>query len=87
MRRQTRFARQLGYTGYLVVHPDHVPVANEIFTPDREKIEVLQKMVTEIERAAAEGDGVIRYEGEMVDEAHVKTAKQRIDRAERLGVI
>jgi citrate lyase subunit beta/citryl-CoA lyase len=87
LRQQASFARQLGYTGYLVVHPDHVPVVNEIFTPDREEIKVLQEMVTEIERAASDGKGVIRHNGQMVDEAHVETAKQRIDRAVRLGVI
>ena len=70
-----------------MVQPDHVPVVNEIFTPDPDKIEALKEMVAEIGRAAADGRVVIRYEGEMVDEAHVETAKQRIDRAQRLGVI
>lgn len=87
LRKHARFGRQLGFTGYEVIHPDHAEIVNEIFTPDEAEIRELQEMVNELEDAFDEGSGVIRWNGEMVDTAHFKTVKQKLERAKRFGVI
>jgi citrate lyase subunit beta/citryl-CoA lyase len=33
-----RLNRQLGYSGQVVIHPSHVPVVNDVFTPTSEEI-------------------------------------------------
>jgi citrate lyase subunit beta/citryl-CoA lyase len=39
-------ARALGYTGKLVIHPTHVPVVNEIFSPTVEEVAWARRILT-----------------------------------------
>jgi citrate lyase subunit beta/citryl-CoA lyase len=86
LKQQATFARQLGYTGYLVIHPSHIEPINNIFTPNKEDIDELRELISEFEEARESGQGVIKYKGEMIDEAHIKTAKLRINRADKMGI-
>jgi citrate lyase subunit beta/citryl-CoA lyase len=78
--------RDLGYEGMMVIHPTHVPVVNEIFSPDPADIERWKQILTAMDQAHAEGRGAIRLNGEVVDEAHVLTAKQELAKARRFGL-
>jgi citrate lyase beta subunit len=46
-------------------------------------------MASHAAMAAAEraGQGAIRLDGRLVDAAHVKTARQQLERARRLGLV
>ena len=79
--------RDLGYVGMSCIHPTHVPVINEVFTPTQEEIESWLKTLETMEAAWAEGRGAVRFEDGMVDEAHIHTARQGLDFARKLGVI
>ena len=85
LRAEAERARQFGYTGYQVIHPDHVPVVNEVFTPDEEEVRRSRELVAAVEEA--DGEGVLRYEGEMVDLAHVRRAEGVIERARAFGLL
>ncbi len=87
LREQASFARQLGYTGYQIIHPSHAEPINEIFSPDPTEIEDLQEMLDELADATDRGQGVIEYEGEMIDAAHRRTAERKIERAKALGIV
>lgn len=87
LREHARFGRQLGFTGYEIIHPDHAAVVNEIFTPDEAEMRELQEMVEELEAAFDEGQSVIRWNDEMVDPAHFRTAKKKLERAKQFGVL
>lgn len=76
---ELEFVRQLGYTSMMVIHPDHVEPANEAFTPDESRVARAERMVEAFEEE--EGEGAIRFEGDMIDAAHVKTARQLLERA------
>lgn len=74
-----RFAvenRQLGYRGLVMIHPSHVPIANEVFTPSESDVAFYAGMIAAFEKAEAEGIAAISYEGHHIDYAHVKTAKE-----------
>lgn len=81
------FARQLGYGGYEIIHPSHASVVNEIFTPDEDEVREIQEMVDEIEAAFEEGKSIIKWKGEMIDRAHFRTAKKKLERAKMYGVL
>lgn len=85
LRAEAERARQFGYTGYQVIHPDHAPVVNEVFTPDEEEVRQSRELVAAVEDA--DGEGVLRYEGEMVDLAHVRRAESVIERARAFGLL
>lgn len=87
LRRFASSTRGLGYEGMMVIHPSHVPVVNEVFSPPREELDLWKEILVAMDEAHAEGRGVIRLRGEVVDEAHVHTARQELARAERLGIL
>jgi citrate lyase subunit beta / citryl-CoA lyase len=67
--------RELGYRGQVLIHPMHVALANEIFSPSKAEVEFYAGMIAAFEKAEAEGNAAVRYEGMHVDYAHIKTAR------------
>jgi citrate lyase subunit beta/citryl-CoA lyase len=70
--------RQLGYSGQVVIHPTHVPVVNEVFTPTPEDIAYYQGLLAAMADADRQGTAAVTYQGAMVDIAMVKTAQQML---------
>lgn len=78
---------QLGYTGYQAIHPDHVEIVNDVFSPDPEEVAYYERLVETMKESAEEsGQGAVRFEGEMIDVAHLKTAERVLDRAQAFDV-
>lgn len=86
LRRFAASTRAIGYDGMMVIHPSHVPVVNEVFSPSDEDVALWKETIRAMEEAHAAGSGVIKLRGEVVDEAHVHTAHQELERAERFGL-
>jgi len=74
-------AKRLGYVGKQVVHPDQVPVANEVFSPSPEELGWATEVVAAYEAAAREGRGAIRVRDRLVDAVHYRLAKRTLERA------
>ncbi|WP_326808253.1 CoA ester lyase [Streptomyces sp. NBC_01775] len=68
--------RSLGYAGMMAIHPSHVPVINEVFSPGDDELARCARLVAAVEKAQADGAGAVSFEGEMVDEAMAATARQ-----------
>lgn len=79
--------RDLGYHGMHLIHPSHVPVANEVFSPTREEITRWQGLVEAVERGEREGSAAVTYQGAMVDIAHAETARAMLELARELGLL
>lgn len=81
LREDMQFSREMGYTGYVVIHPSHVEHANEIFMPDSDEVRYWLGVREALMEAQREGKRAVRYEGEMIDTANLKTAERYIRRA------
>lgn len=81
-----RSTRDLGYEGVMVIHPSHLPVVHEVFTPSPAELAEWRRIVEAMADAEADGVGAIRLDGALVDVAHVHTARRQLERARRLGV-
>ncbi len=79
--------RQLGYTGFTALHPSHVAIANEVFTPTADDIENWKGVVAAMAEAEKEGRAAVLFEGQLVDIAMRKTAEDMLEMARRLGVL
>ncbi|OHV64825.1 CoA ester lyase [Pseudofrankia sp. BMG5.36] len=75
-RRFSEQNRDLGFRGQVLIHPSHVEVANEVFSPSRFEVEFYEGMISAFEKAEATGAAAVRYEGMHVDYAHIKTARE-----------
>jgi citrate lyase subunit beta/citryl-CoA lyase len=78
LRKESLAARRDGFLGKMVIHPDQVPVVNEIFTPAKEMIARAQEI---LEAFAKAGKGTVGFKGEMLDMLHVKYAERVLARA------
>lgn len=81
LRKDLQFSKEMGFTGYTVIHPSHVDPVNETFTPSEDEIEYWKSVLDALKKAEAEGKSAIRYEGEMIDIAHINTARQKLKQA------
>jgi len=72
-------ARELGYRGKLCIHPQQVPLAHAVFTPSDAEITHARRVIE------ASADGVGLLDGEMVDDVHVRMAKETLARAVSAG--
>lgn len=75
LRRFADYGLQLGFRGQVVIHPSHVPVVNEVFTPSDAEVAYHEELVATVERAVAEGRGAVRFHGQHVDLAHADKAR------------
>jgi citrate lyase subunit beta/citryl-CoA lyase len=73
--------RQLGFRGMIAIHPSHVATVNEAFTASAADIEFHEGLVAAYEKAAAAGDGAVRYRGVHIDKAHADTAREWLGHA------
>jgi citrate lyase subunit beta/citryl-CoA lyase len=78
--------RQLGYTGMHLIHPSHVPVVNEVFSPTTEDVRHWQGLVKAMEEMRATGGAAITFGGDMVDIAHEETARTMLAIAKEMGI-
>jgi citrate lyase subunit beta / citryl-CoA lyase len=81
LRTFAEFGRQLGFRGMIAIHPRHVAVINDVFSPTAEQIEFYQGMVSAYEQAALAGQGALRYRGLHIDKAHYDKAVLWLDLA------
>ena len=61
--------------------PAQVDVINDAYTPTDERIAWAERVLDARERAAAEGQGVFRVDGEMVDAPLVAQAERVVELA------
>ncbi len=83
LRRASQAARNLGYDGKTVIHPSHLAIVNEVFSPTPEEIAEARRIVAAMEAASAEGRGAITLDGRLIDQVHLAHARKILSRARR----
>lgn len=78
---EARLARQLGYTGKMCIHPAQVPLAHQVFSPTPQEVERARRLLDAYKQAQAEQQGVIVFEGQMVDLPLVRRAESILARS------
>ena len=86
LKKDAQFNRQIGFSGMAIIHPSHVPIVNEAFTPTKEEIKNAIELIEVMKNAEKSGAGVVQYKGEMVDYAMIKTAEELIEFAYSIGL-
>ena len=76
----------LGMAGKWAIHPNQVAPAMQIFTPEESEVARARKHEAAYGQALAQGQGAINIDGEMVDAATIRIARNVIDRADLYGV-
>lgn len=78
LRSAAQRARNLGFSGKLAIHPDQVEVLNQAFMSTEAELAQARRI---IDCFSAAGSGVAAVDGQMVDEAVLRRARQILDSA------
>lgn len=78
---EAAFARQLGYSGKMAIHPRQVEVINRIFAPSEAEVSQAKRLVEAYQALMAAGSGVFTLDGRMVDRPIVLAAEKLLERA------
>jgi citrate lyase subunit beta/citryl-CoA lyase len=70
---------ELGFDGKTLIHPRTIDAANRIFAPSADDIAAAHRMIAGFEAAKAEGKGVARIDGKLVEQLHVDSARRLLD--------
>lgn len=81
LKEDAHHAASLGFAGKAVIHPNQIPIVNEVFTPSAERTEWARKIVEAYQRA---GRGAIAVDGELVDLMTVRMAERILKLAQRV---
>ncbi len=73
--------RAMGFDGKTLIHPAQLAVANEIFAPAPDEVELARTHVEAFAAATARGEGVAVVDGRIVENLHVETAHRLLARA------
>jgi citrate lyase subunit beta/citryl-CoA lyase len=66
--RSTRYGRQLGYEGRMLIHPSQIEPSHKIYTPEPDDVEWAKGVVKVFEEEGiAKGSAAVSYKGKMVD--------------------
>lgn len=72
-------AKNLGYVGKSIIHPNQINAVHKIFYPTQPEIKWAKKVVSAYDEAKKNKKGATRVEGKMIDEVHYKRAKSLLD--------
>ncbi len=81
LRSACRLARALGFDGKWCIHPAQVPIVNEVFSPTEGERVWAKKVLEAYERANAAGSGAVSVDGQMVDAASIRMARNTLELA------
>lgn len=74
-------AKQLGFSGKSVIHPNQIPIVNEVFSPSDDEISWARRVLEGWKEAEQQGKGAFRFEDKMVDIVHVRMAEEILKRS------
>jgi citrate lyase subunit beta/citryl-CoA lyase len=75
-------ARDLGFDGKTLIHPQQIAPCNAAFSPAPEEVAWARKIIAAFDLPENAGKGVIQIEGRMVERLHAEMARQVVAIAE-----
>ncbi len=81
---EAKLAKQIGFQGKSVLHPDQVSIVNEIFTPSEQEVIYARRVAEVFEAAVKQGQASTSLEGKMIDVAVVERARKLLAWAKAL---
>jgi len=80
LRRESVSARHLGFDGKSALHPDQLPVINQVFDVTEEEIVWAEKVLAELDAAEKRGKALSTLDGNLIDNPHRAAALRILKR-------
>ena len=82
---ECRQGRELGFDGKTLIHPGQVEGANEVFAPSEQAVADARGILEAWEAGA--GSGVVTYQGRMIENLHVASARRTLSIHDTIAAI
>ena len=73
--------RDFGFDGKSLIHPAQVAIANAVFGPSSDELDLARRQIEAFEAAASQGQGVAVVDGKIVENLHIETAHALLSKA------
>ena len=87
LRAECEQGRDLGFDGKTLIHPLQLAIANEVFAPSEDELELSRRQIAAFEDAEAAGQGVAVVDGRIVENLHIVPARATIAKAEAIAAM
>jgi citrate lyase subunit beta / citryl-CoA lyase len=87
LRKECLHARELGFSGKLVIHPSQISQVNEVFSPAPSEVEYAAKVVRAFDEAEMTGIAAVQLDGKFIDYPVAAWARRILENARSLGMI
>jgi len=87
LRAECEQGRDLGFDGKTLIHPAQIDIANQVFAPSPEDIDLARRQIAAFEEAEAAGKGVAVVDGKIVENLHIVTAKALLAKADAIAAL
>jgi citrate lyase subunit beta/citryl-CoA lyase len=78
-------ARELGFDGKTLIHPNQIDPCNAAFSPAAEEVAQARKIIAAFEQPENQGKGVIALDGRMVERLHADMAQRTVAIADAIA--
>ncbi len=82
---ECRQARDLGFDGKTLIHPQQIAACNEAFSPDREEVSWARQIIAAFDLPENASKGVIQIQGRMVERLHADMARRTVAIADAIA--
>jgi len=84
---ECREARDLGFDGKTLIHPQQIAPCNEAFAPTAEEVAWARKVIAAFDLPENAAKGVIQIEGRMVERLHAEMARRVVSIADAIAAV
>jgi citrate lyase subunit beta/citryl-CoA lyase len=78
-------ARDLGFDGKTLIHPNQIDACNAAFSPTAEEVAQARKIIAAFDLPENRGKGVVALDGRMVERLHADMARRTVAIAEAIA--
>lgn len=86
LRADTELVKSIGFTGKTCIHPSHIDIINEVFSPSQAEIAFAQGVMDVFRASVEAGRGACMYQNKMIDKPVAERAQKLLDKAARLKI-
>ena len=87
LRAECEQGRDMGFDGKTLIHPAQLAVANAVFAPSPEDVDLARRQIAAYDAAVAAGQAVAVVDGRIVENLHVATAREMLAKSEAIAAL
>lgn len=87
LRAECAQGRDMGFDGKTLIHPAQLEIANELFSPSAEDVDLARRQIEAYEAVIASGQSVAVVDGKIVENLHVATARETLAKMEAIEAL